>query len=188
MLASGLADAGQDMLSNYAARLEEEADLLEENGRSGAAVRKRAFVVQKMGDLGGAITSTALAITRALAMDPTGALAIATGALGAVQIGTIAAQPPPPSFHLGSRAGDMAPDEVSARLTRGEAVLTRQAQTALGLDSTGIADANAGIGADRPIVMVYQHDRVSARYHRDAAKLAQLGAAPGRRVGRREKF
>ena len=188
MLASGLADVGQDMLSNYAARLEEEADLLEENGRSGAAVRKRAFVVQKMGDLGGAITSTALAITRALAMDPTGALAIATGALGAVQIGTIAAQPPPPSFHLGSRAGDMAPDEVSARLTRGEAVLTRQAQTALGLDATGIADANAGIGADRPIVMVYQHDRVSARYHRDAAKLAQLGAAPGRRVGRREKF
>jgi len=111
-------------------------------------------------------------------------IALAVGAAGAVQIAKISSQ----SFHMGSRAGDLAPDEVQARLTRGEAVLTRQAQTTLGLDATGVADANAGIGTERPIVMVYQHDRVSARYHRDAAKLAQLGAAPGRRVGRREKF
>jgi hypothetical protein len=189
MVASGLADIGEGILSDQVARMEREADLLEEQGRGAAHIRKRAFVVQKAADLAGAVTSTALAITRAAAQDGgTGILSIPTAALGAAQIAIIAAQPPPPSFHLGSRAGDMAPDEVQARLTRGEAVLTRQAQTALGLDSTGIADANAGVGGDRPIVMVYQHDRVSARYHRDAAKLAQLGAAPGRRVGRREKF
>ena len=96
MLASGLADVGKTC-SRTTPRAGG-GDLLEENGRSGAAVRKRAFVVQKMGDLGGAITSTALAITRALAMDPTGALAIATGALGAVQIGTIAAHRRRPRF------------------------------------------------------------------------------------------
>ncbi len=189
MVASGLADIGEGILSDQVARMEREADLLEEQGRGAAHIRKRAFTVQKAADLAGAVTSTALAITRAAAQDGgTGILSIPTAALGAAQIAIIAAQPPPPSFHLGSRAGDMAPDEVQARLTRGEAVLTRQAQTALGLDGNGIADANAGVGGDRPIVMVYQHDRVSARYHRDAAKLAQLGAAPGRRVGRREKF
>ncbi len=165
-----------------------ELERLEASGAQNVAATKRVFALQKAADMASTIISTARAVMSAYAMPPgppiTTPIALAVGAAGAVQVAKIASQ----SFHLGSRAGDMAPDEVQARLTRGEAVLTRQAQTALGLDGNGIADANAGVGGDRPIVMVYQHDRVSARYHRDAAKLAQLGAAPGRRVGRREKF
>ena len=165
-----------------------ELERLEASGQQNVAATKRVFALQKAADMAATIISTARAVMSAYAMPPgppiTTPIALAVGAAGAVQIAKISSQ----SFHMGSRAGDLAPDEVQARLTRGEAVLTRQAQTTLGLDSTGIADANAGVGGDRPIVMVYQHDRVSARYHRDAAKLAQLGAAPGRRVGRREKF
>ena len=165
-----------------------ELDRLEASGAQNVAATKRVFALQKAADMASTIISTARAVMSAYAMPPgppiTTPIALAVGAAGAVQIAKISSQ----SFHMGSRAGDLAPDEVQARLTRGEAVLTRQAQTTLGLDATGVADANAGIGTERPIVMVYQHDRVSARYHRDAAKLAQLGAAPGRRVGRREKF
>jgi len=165
-----------------------ELDRLEASGAQNVAATKRVFALQKAADMASTIISTARAVMSAYAMPPgppiTTPIALAVGAAGAVQIAKISSQ----SFHMGSRAGDLAPDEVQARLTRGEAVLTRQAQTTLGLDGNGIADANAGIGTERPIVMVYQHDRVSARYHRDAAKLAQLGAAPGRRVGRREKF
>jgi len=165
-----------------------ELERLEASGAQNVAATKRVFALQKAADMASTIISTARAVMSAYAMPPgppiTTPIALAVGAAGAVQIAKISSQ----SFHMGSRAGDLAPDEVQARLTRGEAVLTRQAQTTLGLDSNGVADANAGIGTERPIVMVYQHDRVSARYHRDAAKLAQLGAAPNRRVGRREKF
>jgi hypothetical protein len=183
MVANELSSIGGELLDGQIERLEQQ-------GKTSSQAQRKAFMLQKASDLGRAAISTALAVAQALAnIPPPGNIpyAATVGALGAVQIAKISAQQPP-SFHLGSRAGDLAPDEVQARLTRGEAVLTRQAQTTLGLDGNGVADANAGIGAERPIVMVYQHDRVSARYHRDAAKLAQLGAAPGRRVGRREKF
>jgi len=183
MVANELSSIGGELLDGQIERLDEQ-------GKRSRQAQQKAFMLQKASDLGRAAISTALAVAQALAnIPPPGNIpyAATVGALGAVQIAKISAQQPP-SFHLGSRAGDLAPDEVQARLTRGEAVLTRQAQTTLGLDATGVADANAGIGTERPIVMVYQHDRVSARYHRDAAKLAQLGAAPGRRVGRREKF
>lgn len=147
--------------------------------------QRRVFRMQKAADLASATISTARAVTAALAYPPgppgTIPMAALTGAAGAVQIGLIAAQQP--SFHIGSRAGDLAPDEVRATLTRGEAVLTRQAQAALGLDTEGVASANAGISGEQTIVLQYQHDRISQRYHRDQ----QAMQTPGK-IGRARKL
>jgi hypothetical protein len=176
--ASGVNDIGQELLASQIRRMENSTNMTK-------TTLKRVFAMQKAADLAAATISTARAVMAALAYPPgppgTIPMAAITGALGAVQIGVIAAQQP--SFHIGSRAGDLAPDEVRATLTRGEAVLTRQAQAALGLDSEGVADVNAGLSGEQTIVVQYQHDRITQRYHKDAQALLSTA-----RVGRSEKF
>ena len=165
-----------------AAEINRQGDL---EGKSRTTQRK-VFRMKKASDLASATISTAAAVMAALAFPPgppaTIPMAALAGVMGAVQIGTIAAQQP--SFHIGSRAGDLAPDEVRATLTRGEAVLTRQAQAALGLDSEGVADGNAGIAAAQTIVVQYQHDRITQRFHRDQ----QAMQLPAVKVGRARKL
>jgi hypothetical protein len=176
--ASGVNDIEQELLASQIRRMENSTNMTK-------TTLKRVFAMQKAADLAAATISTARAVMAALAYPPgppgTIPMAAITGALGAVQIGVIAAQQP--SFHIGSRAGDLAPDEVRATLTRGEAVLTRQAQAALGLDSEGVADVNAGLSGEQTIVVQYQHDRITQRYHKDAQALLSTA-----RVGRSEKF
>ena len=71
-----------------------------------------------------------------------------------MQVATIAAARP--SFHSGGMA-DFAPDEASAIVRRGEAVLSPAGRAAIGDDA--IRAANAGIGTAGTIVVqqVYRH-------------------------------
>ena len=145
-----------------------------------------AFLIDKAAKLAQALTATALATINALSMPPAPNY-IAAGlaaAGGAVQVATIAAARP--SFHSGGMA-DFTPDEASAVIRRGEAVLSPQGRRALGDDT--IRAANAGMSSGQTIVVqqVYRH-RVFDSFVQDNLRtrgpLARaLGS--GARVGQR---
>ena len=80
-------------------------------------------------------------------------LATAAGAAGAVQVAAIASEAP--SFHAGGVVGQ--PDEMSATVRRGEAVLSPAGRSALG--DAAINDLNAGVpmGGGQAIQVVYGH-------------------------------
>lgn len=115
-----------------------------------------AFAIDKAAKLAQALTAAALATINALATPPAPNY-IAAGlaaAGGAVQVATIAATRP--TFHSGGMA-DFAPDEASAIVRRGEAVLSPAGRAAIGDDT--IRAANAGMGSGQTIVVqqVYRH-------------------------------
>lgn len=87
---------------------------------------------QKAAAVAQATVNAALAVSQALGSAPPPvnfALAAAAGVAGAINVGVIAASPPP-KFHSGtmyaSPSGGMAADEFSATLQRGEIVVDRQ--------------------------------------------------------------
>ena len=146
-----------------------------------------AFLIDKAAKLAQALTATALATINALSMPPAPNY-IAAGlaaAGGAVQVATIAAARP--SFHSGGMA-DFSPDEASAVIRRGEAVLSPQGRRAIGDDT--IRAANAGMSNGQTIVVqqVYRH-RVFDSFVRDNLRtrgpLAQALGSGGRAGQRR---
>lgn len=145
-----------------------------------------AFMIDKAAKLAQALTATALATINALSTPPAPNY-IAAGlaaAGGAVQVATIAAARP--TFHSGGMA-DFAPDEASAIVRRGEAVLSPAGRAAIGDDA--IRAANAGMGTGQTIVVqqVYRH-RVFNDFVRDNLRTrGPLSQALGRgaRTGQR---
>lgn len=131
-------------------RVEEETKAAEEIAAAQERARKEAAIAQKAISITQAIINTALAITQALASLPPPAsfvTAAITGALGAVQIATIAAQPLATGgivgFNNGGRVNQPQNistqpngDNVLATLKRGEVVLNQRQQTALGGSKT----------------------------------------------------
>lgn len=124
-----------------------------------AEKRKQAmigFMVDKAAKLAQALTATALATINALSTPPAPNY-IAAGlaaAGGAVQVATIAAARP--SFHSGGMA-DFAPDEASAIVRRGEAVLSPAGRAAIGDDTIRAANAGMGTGGTIVVQQVYRH-------------------------------
>ena len=115
-----------------------------------------AFAIDQALKVAQAVTAAALATINALATPPAPNY-IAAGlaaAQGAVSVATISAARP--SFHSGGMA-DFSPDEASAVIRRGEAVLSPQGRRALGDDT--IRAANAGMGSGQTIMVqqVYRH-------------------------------
>lgn len=147
-------------------RIEESADSREirQLGRQRAALRAQleeqkgaataAFVVGKIAALSQAAVQTALAVVTMLAQGGPAA-AVAAGVAGGISIAAIASEPPP-SFHAGGLVSLGAPDEISARLLRSEAVLSPQGvRTAGGPD--GVRDLNrGGPSGAQPVVTVFK--------------------------------
>jgi hypothetical protein len=155
--------AAQDALGKNASEAEKKraADDVAEK-------RKQAmigFMIDKAAKLTQALTATALATINALSMPPAPNFVAAglAAAGGAIQVATIAAARP--SFHSGGMA-DFAPDEASAIVRRGEAVLSPAGRAAIGDDA--IRAANGGMGGGQTIVVqqVYRH-RVFDSFVRD---------------------
>ena len=160
---------GQDELNRLQDEFENEA-----NGRrkmeiqaEARALRERieqekeaarvSFGIQKAVAISEAAIMGALAVLNALATGGAAApaLAVAAGIAAGASIAAIAAEPPP-SFHSGGMVSAAAPDEITARLLRSEAVLSPQGVAAAGGED-GVRDLNrGGAGADRPIVSVLQ--------------------------------
>lgn len=158
----------QDLLASEQYLTEAQIEAKREQIESARKAARKQFEVEKAASLAAAIVNTAEAVTQALASGPPpGNLILAgiSGAAGAVQVGTIAAQQP--SFHTG-----LAPDEYTAKLQKGEAVLSRQ----------GIAAANDGVSrgmGDRPIVveMRYGHKVFDRFVQRDLQRTGTLANA-----------
>lgn len=131
-------------------RVQQETEAANEIAAAQERARKEAAIAQKAVSITQAIINTALAITQALASLPPPAsfvTAAITGALGAVQIATIAAQPLATGGIVGFNGGGKVSqpqniktqpngDNVLATLKRGEVVLNQRQQTALGGSKT----------------------------------------------------
>jgi len=75
------------------------------------------------------------------------ALAIGTGA---AQLATVTAQQPPqPTFHMGG----LAPDETTARVLKGEAILDRATVNRIGGEE-GVKQLQQGTKSDSPMVII----------------------------------
>jgi hypothetical protein len=156
-------------------------DLTTESGRQQA---RKQFYLQKGVSLANAAISTAAAVAGALANPPAPPYsipqAIAAGAFGSAQIGIISAQQP--SFHIGSRAGDLAPDEATITRRERMGVLTPQGIQAGGADA--IARANAGLSdMGGPMILQLGGDFFDAA----AKRAAKTGGAFSRSVRQRSK-
>ena len=122
---------------------------MKEGSKEQKKALKAQFFANKAIALVQAGINTALGITQALTMPPPASyiMAALTAAAGAVQIGLIAASKP--SFHTGGVVGRYQPDEVPAKLTQGEAVLTKPAVQRLG-GANAVNALNGGYGSMQP--------------------------------------
>lgn len=122
------------------------------------------FGLQKAASIGQATMAGIQASMLALSTPPgppaTFPLAALVGAMSAANVAAIAAQSPP--FHIGSRAADLAPDEMRITRREGLAVLTPQGIQSGGAEA--VANANAGIPQtdQQTIVFQYQHQMFDA--------------------------
>lgn len=122
-----------------------------------------AFLLQRASAVGQASILGILATQQALASAPppySFVLAGITGTAAALNVAAIATTPAP-SFHIGTRAGDLAPDEATVtRREREVAIMTPQ----------GVAAANAGRSqGDAPMYVLMDHEVVG----RGAARAAR---------------
>jgi hypothetical protein len=154
-----LASSSADSLGRLQQQLADQSEMLTASEK--AALQERvaaqrnaaiqAFEVAKAAKLAEAIINTAAAVTASL---PNPIAAAVAGAAGAAQVATIAAQQP--AFHSGGIVG-APPDEVNARLVRGEGVLSRSGVNAIGGEQA-VRAANAGIPqTPQPMVIVQQY-------------------------------
>lgn len=138
---------------------------LDTRTKRGKTAAKALFAINKAAAVATAVVNTALGITGALATPPPPlgiALAAVVGALGAFQIGVIAAQQP--QFHIGMRATDMgAPDEYQATLRQNEKVVTALGDETIA--AAGTANANAGVlgGSGAQVVYAVMDNAVAGK-------------------------
>ena len=172
--------------------LEGRKRLIEEEVKEQKKAALAMFVAQKVASLSQAAVATALAVITGFAQGGP-PLAIAAGIAGGISIAAIAAEPPP-SFHSGGMVASGAPDEITARLLRSEAVLSPQGVAAAGGED-GVRDLNRGAGGQPPIVSVLQvRSRVVDAMISDNLRQKQgpltdaLRAARPRALGRHNPF
>ena len=174
------------------AMLEDRKRLIEEEIREQKKAALAMFVAQKVTAISQAAVAAALAVITGFAQGGP-PLAVAAAIAGGIAIATIAAEPPP-SFHAGGMVSMGAPDEITARLLRSEAVLSPQGVAAAGGED-GVRDLNRGAGGQPPVVSVLQgRSRVVDAMISDNLRQKQgpltdaLRAARPRALGRHNPF
>ena len=185
-IAAATTERERSMLENRKRMIKEE---LEEQKKAALAM----FIAGKIAAISSAAVATALAAIQALAQTGQPAAAVAAAIAGGIAIATIAAEPPP-SFHAGGMVSMGAPDEITARLLRSEAVLSPQGVAAAGGED-GVRDLNRGAGGQQPVISVLQvRSRVVDAMISDNLRMKQgpltdaLRAARPRALGRHNPF
>lgn len=138
----------------------------------------QAFMIDKALKLAQATASVALAAANALATPPAPNLFAAglAAAAGAVQIAAIASQQP--AFHAGGVVGQ--PDEITARLRSGEAVLNPVARQTLGDSNIERLNAGQGVASQGTAVqIVYKHKAFDYFIRDELRTRGTLGRAMG---------
>ena len=184
-IANATTERERSMLEGRKRMIEEE---IEEQKKAAIAM----FVAQKVTAISQAAVATALAVITGFAQGGP-PLAVAAAIAGGIAIATIAAEPPP-SFHAGGMVSMGAPDEITARLLRSEAVLSPQGVAAAGGED-GVRDLNRGAGGSQPVISVLQvRSRVVDAMISDNLRMKQgpltdaLRAARPRALGRHNPF
>ena len=184
-IAEATTERERSMLEGRKRMIEEE---IKEQKKAALAM----FVAQKVTAISQAAVATALAIITGFAQGGP-PLAVAAAIAGGIAIATIAAEPPP-SFHAGGMVSMGAPDEITARLLRSEAVLSPQGVAAAGGED-GVRDLNRGAGGQQPVISVLQvRSRVVDAMISDNLRMKQgpltdaLRAARPRALGRHNPF
>jgi len=151
---------------------EQAADGAEKGSAREKKARRSAFATAKAAALAQAAINTALGVTQALTLPiPLNYInAAIVGALGAVEIGAIAAKQMP-TAHSGRIIGAApAPDEQPIMALRGEAVMSRSAVERMGGEQA-VSEANRGVGGGSGMVgvfsVVYEHRGFDAFASRD---------------------
>ena len=158
-------------------------DMINTTTEAGRAEALKLWRLNKGVQLANAIVNTAVSVTNTASTVPWPAnvpLAIAAGLQGGTQIALIASTQP--EFHVGTRSGNLAPDELQATLTRRESVLTPQ-----GVES--VANANAGASQMGGPTMIQIDHRIFDASLRDAPRHgSRFRSATGRTpLGHRRK-
>lgn len=123
-----------------------------DNGRANQKTIMGLFRMNQAAAIGEIAFNTAKAVTQALAFPPVlrGAMIATAVGTGAAQTAVVMAQQPPqPSFHMGG----MAPDEMPARVLRGEAVLDRATVRRIGGEE-GVRQLSQGTAPQEQIVVI----------------------------------
>jgi hypothetical protein len=110
------------------------------------------FVMQQAAAKADIAFNTAKAITAAMAYPPplSGMMIAAAVGTGAAQMAIVTAQQPPqPSYHMGG----LAPDETTARVLKGEAILDRATVNRIGGEE-GVKQLQQGTKSDSPMVII----------------------------------
>lgn len=141
---------------------------------------------QKAAAVAQATVNAALAVSQALGSAPPPlnfALAAAAGVAGAINVGVIAASPPP-KFHSGtmyaSQAGGLAADEFSATLQRGEIVVDRQTAS-----RPGVREAVASMSTGTPAQATHPDDVAEGMDRSSVPALLQALLSEFRRANNR---
>lgn len=123
-----------------------------DNGRANQKTIMGLFRMNQAAAVGEIAFNTAKAVTEALAYPPIARAAMIAAAIGtgAAQTSVVMAQKPPQAtFHMGG----MAPDEMPARVLRGEAVLDRATVRRIGGEE-GVKQLSQGTAPQEQVVVV----------------------------------
>jgi len=166
---------------------EEERRQAKERVEDAKEAARKAFEVNKALQIAQVVVNTAAAVAQALASAPPpfNALAAAgAAAAGAVQLATV--QSTEPKFHKGGLIGQ--PDEQTAIVRRGEAVLNPMGRSLLGDDTIRAANAGMGSGSGgHAVQVVYKHKSFDyfVRDHLRTNATLPRALNAGRRLGQR---
>ena len=165
---------------------EEERRQAKERVEDAKEAARKAFEVNKALQIAQVVVNTAAAVASALASAPPpfNALAAAgAAAAGAVQLATV--QSTEPKFHKGGLIGQ--PDEQTAIVRRGEAVLNPMGRSLLGDDTIRAANAGMGGGSSHAVQVVYKHKSFDyfVRDHLRTNATLPRALNAGRRLGQR---
>jgi hypothetical protein len=144
-----------------------------ENGRASQKTILGLFRMNQVASVAEIAFNTAKAVTAALAYPPIARAAMITAAVGtgAAQTAVVMGQQPPQaSFHMGG----MAPDEMGARVLKGEAVLDRATVRNIGGEQ-GVRSLQQGASGGQ--VMVIQPFKHFGRFTRE------IGFVPPKKTG-----
>lgn len=166
---------------------EEERRQAKERVEDAKEAARKAFEVNKALQIAQVVVNTAAAVAQALASSPPpfNALAAAgAAAAGAVQLAMV--QSTEPKFHKGGLIGQ--PDEQTAIVRRGEAVLNPMGRSLLGDDTIRAANAGMGSGSGgHAVQVVYKHKSFDyfVRDHLRTNATLPRALNAGRRLGQR---
>jgi hypothetical protein len=156
---------------------QQKLDGIDTSTKDGRAAAMKQWEENKAASLAMATVQAALAIAMAVASAPPPLnipAIVANTVAGGAAIASIAAAPPP-AFHAGTSmvAPPLGghPDEMSATLRRGEAVVSAVGVAAAGREMVGRWNSGRSAEAQQPLVMQYRH-QVFNRFIRDNLRMS----------------